>query len=83
MRAQPKRWPEGYFDEEPMVHHFPNGDVLIECSIVAPASSEGRNIDLHITVDMVPQLLKALRTAAIAVRNKPMSTDPAARSEGS
>lgn len=72
MRAQPKVW---FMDEaEPKVHYFPNGDVIIECEIVAPKSSEGRNIDIHVTAEVIPGLLKELRSAAINLRNKPMES---------
>ena len=73
MRAQVKNW-NLYGDgrPDPKVHYFPNGDVLIEGVVVDPPSSEGRRVDFHVTVDQVPELLKALRTAAIAIRSTPM-----------
>lgn len=73
MRAQLKTWDLGRAVPEPRVHHFPNGDVLIEAAIVSPASAVGRGVDIHVTAELVPELLKALRTAAIQLRNTPMS----------
>lgn len=81
MRAQPKTW-ELSDGPEPIVHYFPNGDVLIEAVIVDPPSSKGRGVNLHVTVDMVPAVLKAFRSAAIAIRSKPMASQSTSEASG-
>lgn len=83
MRAQPKTWLSGIgedftaeYDDTPRVHHFPNGDVLVECTIVDPPSMQGRSVNMHITAAVGLALMKELRDAQRMLRSKPMDAEP-------
>lgn len=58
---------------EPVIREIPAGldfGLYIECEIVHPPSSKGRNITLRIAPDKADAMLRALRDYGIARRNQ-------------
>lgn len=47
------------------------GGMWIHCELTGPPSSKGRNLDIHISAEDLPEMLKAVRQAAIVARGRP------------
>ena len=72
MRARPARhrWSG---EPKPVQRMKDTKGIVVECDVIYPESSKGRQVYVFISGDEVVWLMKELKKVALAQRSKPMS----------
>lgn len=71
IRPKSRGWKENQVYVRPNAYSDPTipNDVWVECKVIAPTSSEGRNVILTMTEEQATNFMKELKSALIALRS--------------